>query len=45
MKALTWLGKNDIRCDSVPDLLEDGRNSTRPFVPKNGCIKIVMKPS
>src|SRR5215217_9646232 len=27
MRALTWHGKNDIRCDSVPDpKIEDGRD-------------------
>ncbi len=28
MKALTWHGKNDVRCDSVPDpKIEDGRDA------------------
>lgn len=28
MKALTWHGKGDIRCDSVPDpKIQDGRNA------------------
>src|SRR4029079_18210230 len=28
MKALTWHGKNDIRCDTVPDpKIEDGRDA------------------
>ena len=27
MKALGWHGKNDIRCDNVPDpTIEDGRD-------------------
>ena len=27
MKAICWHGKNDIRCDSVPDpKIEDGRD-------------------
>ena len=28
MKALTWHGKNDIRCDTVPDpKIQDGRDA------------------
>jgi hypothetical protein len=28
MKALTWHGKGDIRCDSVPDpKIQDGRDA------------------
>jgi hypothetical protein len=34
MKALTWHGKNDIRCETVPDLRAS----------KDGFIKVVMKP-
>ena len=28
MKALTWHGKNDIRCETVPDpTIQDGRDA------------------
>jgi hypothetical protein len=31
MKAPTWHGKNDIRCDSVPAPLEDGPELYKTF--------------
>ena len=39
MKALTWHGKGDIRCERVADpSIEDDRDK------HDGCVKVVMKP-
>ena len=47
MKALTWHGKSDIRCETVPDpKIQNGRDAIiKTFRARNdGCIKAIMKP-
>jgi threonine dehydrogenase-like Zn-dependent dehydrogenase len=53
MRALTWHGKNDIRCETVPDpKIEDDRDAivkvTACAIFRNkqdGGIKVVLKPN
>ncbi len=53
MKALTWHGKNDIRCETVPDPsivithrapLDQGPKLYKTFrAREDGCIKVELR--
>jgi threonine dehydrogenase-like Zn-dependent dehydrogenase len=52
MKALAWHGRDDIRCDNVPDSkAQDSRNAIIKVTAcaicgsdLDGCVKVALKP-